>query len=318
MNHYNFVGVDIAKEKFDCALKKNDRFIEDQFKNTAAGYKQFLVWLKKHTVNAFVCMESTGPYSVNLAEFLLAHQIIVSVENPMRIKNHSKSLLLRNKNDIVDARLICSYAETFIPRQYVAISKDQKTVKEANQLIDTLSEQKLQLENQLDSIRTTEIRKELEKSIKSIDKRIDAVEKKLKLNVKNNAEYSVTKDRLLTVKGIGEKTAHRIIGYLPDISQFKNAKQLAAFAGLSPSQNQSGKFFGKTKISKCGDAKLRKALYMPALVAKNSNPHFKNFCERLAKNGLKPKQIICAVMRKLLHVIFGMLKHKQDFNPALV
>lgn len=315
---YSFVGIDIAKDKFDVCLNIDKKLIEDVFENNLNGYKKFLTWLKKYTGNAFVCLEATGCYGDGIAEFLFENNIAVSVVNPMQIKNHARSLLTRNKNDKVDAKIIASYAEKFLPGRFTPKTEDQKQIKETAQLIDTLGEQKRQLQNQLESIRTKVIEKEINKTIKLVEQRITDLEKMLTTHVENDPARSEDKKRILTVKGIGEKSANRLIAYLPDISKFKNAKQLAAFVGISPKQHQSGKYNGKTKISKYGDARLRKALYMPALVAKNKNQDLKKFCDRLEKNGLKPKQIICAVMRKLIHIIFGILKHKQDFNPALV
>ena len=281
MIEYDFIGIDIAKDKFDVALKTKGRFIENIFENNQAGHKKFVLWLAKYTSNAYACMEATGPYGEMLAEYLVKNDIMVSVVNPMQIKHHAKSLLSRNKNDQVDAKIIASYAEKFSPRQFIPKSTDQKFSKEAIQLIDTLSEQSRQLQNQLESIRSKEIKKEIEKTIISIKKRISKIEKTLNQRIHSNVEYSENKKRILTIIGVGEKTANRIIAYFPDISEFKNAKQLAAYTGVSPKQYQSGKFNGKTRISKYGNSQLRKALYMPALVAKNNNPHLKKFCERM-------------------------------------
>jgi transposase len=76
------------------------------------------------------------------------------------------------------------------------------------------------------------------------------LEKRLKDSTRENEQFSTTKKQLQSIVGIGEKTAHRLIAYLPDLSTFRNAKQLAAYAGLSPRQFQSGAYTGKTKISK--------------------------------------------------------------------
>lgn len=318
MINYNFVGIDIAKLKFDVVVKKEGKLVSMTFENKKSGRKEFLLWLKTHTSNAFVCLEATGSYGELLAEYLVTENIRVSVVNPVQIKHYAKSMLIRNKNDRIDAKTIMNYAEKFTPRAFIPKSADQRLSKESIQLIDTLEEQKHQLQNQLESIRSKEVRKEIESMIKLIEKRISKVEASVNKCIQGNHEYQANKNRLLTIKGIGEKTANRIISHFPDVSQFKNAKQLAAYTGLSPRQHQSGGFNGKTRISKCGDTRLRKALYMPALVVKNKNPYLKQFCDRLEKNGLRPKQIVCAVMRKLIHIIFGILKHKQDFNPALV
>jgi transposase len=72
---------------------------------------------------------------------------------------------------------------------------------------------------------------------------------------------------------------------------------------------------GKTSISKIGSSNLRKALYFPAIVAKTHNPVFKSFTQQLSSKGKPTKVIIVAIMRKLLHIIFGVIKHKTQFNP---
>jgi len=318
MEQHDFVGIDIAKDKFDVALKRGNKFINVAFKNNTSGFKAFEEWLKKNTLNPWICLEATGSYGEGIAEYLASKNIIVSVCNPLQIKNYAKSILARNKNDTLDAKIIAAYAEERKPRCFIAPSEDKKHVRGLLQLIDTLQGQKQQLSNQLGSTLLESIRKELKKAIKAIEKRIAELNAKLKVSIKKNNEHSEIKKRIKTVKGLGEKTAHAIIAYLPNIEDFQNAKQLAAYAGLNPKQHQSGKYAGRTTLSKIGNSKIRKALYMPAMVVKNTNPHFKSFCQRLEKSGLTPKAIIGAVMRKLIHIIFGILKHKQDFNPALV
>ena len=186
------------------------------------------------------------------------------------------------------------------------------------QLIELLASQRQQLSNQLESIRSSVMTKEIKRQLNYLQKRIATLELDLNERIKADANAHANKERLLSIIGIGEKTANRLISYLPNVYDFKSAKQLAADIGLTPKQHQSGGYRGKTRLSKCGNAQLRKILYMPALVAKRANPHLKPFCQRLEKNGLSPKQIVCAVMRKLVHIIFGMLKHQQNFNPALV
>lgn len=116
---------------------------------------------------------------------------------------------------------------------------------------------------------------------------------------------------------MGKTSAHKILANLPSLDQFGSAKELAAYMGVSPKQCESGKYRGKTRMSKIGSATLRNALYMPALSIKRHNKHLKPFVMRLEKAGLKPKAIVGALMRKLAHIIYGMFKHDQPFNPAL-
>ena len=134
----------------------------------------------------------------------------------------------------------------------------------------------------------------------------------------NDGHLSKQKRLLKTIPGIGPETIPQILAYIGDINKFGSAKQVAAFAGLNPHQHQSGSSVkGRTMISKVGNVKLRKALYFPAIVAKRYNPVVQKFCDNLEKTGKVPMVIICAAMRKLLHIIYGVLKHEEAFNPQI-
>jgi len=105
---------------------------------------------------------------------------------------------------------------------------------------------------------------------------------------------------------------------MPPIKNFKNAREYVAFVGLNPRQYSSGSSVrGKQRISKIGSPRMRKALFMPALVIKNKNQYFKDFCDRLMTKGKCSKVIIVAVMRKLMHIVFGMLKNNALFDHTL-
>ena len=121
---------------------------------------------------------------------------------------------------------------------------------------------------------------------------------------------------LSSIPGVGEITCHILIAELPEIDLFEDARQLAAWAGVTPRHYVSGTS-GRTStpITKVGSANLRRALFMPAMTARTNNPLLKTFGDRLKKNGKKPKQVIIAIMRKLLHQIYGILSSGQPFNP---
>jgi transposase len=96
--------------------------------------------------------------------------------------------------------------------------------------------------------------------------------------------------------------------------------QIVAYAGLNPSHYRSGSSIDRpTRISKIGNAKLRSALYMPALSAMRFNPAVAALVARLKSTGrLKPKQIVVVAMRKLLVLCFSVLKIGKQFEPAIV
>jgi len=124
------------------------------------------------------------------------------------------------------------------------------------------------------------------------------------------------RDLLQSLPGIGTKTAEWLLGEMPDVHLFASAEALAAYAGLAPKQQQSGTSVKRpTRITRRGNARLRKALYFPAITALRYNPLVQALGERLRAKGLCAKQRIAAAMRKLLMLAYGVLKHQQAFDP---
>ena len=153
-----------------------------------------------------------------------------------------------------------------------------------------------------------------EEMITAIDKKIKEVEDKIKILLRDNEELSKKAALLETIPGISQKTAVAILSELPNVQLFETAREAAAFCGLTPTVRQSGiSVKGKGSLSKVGNAQLRKALFMPTLVAKKYNPTIEKFCNRLTEKGKAKMVVIAAGMRKLLHIIFGILKNNKPF-----
>lgn len=119
---------------------------------------------------------------------------------------------------------------------------------------------------------------------------------------------------LTSIIGLGDKTAWSILAYIGDISLFENAKQISSYAGLNPRIEQSGSSINRTRLSKMGNARLRKSLYMPALVAVRFNPIMIAFYTKLLAKGKPKKVALVAVMRKLLVLAYGVLKSGEKFD----
>lgn len=318
MTQYQFVGVDVAKDKFDVALKINNNSYQECFSNDTKGYRAFSKWLSKHTFQPWVCMEATGHYSELIADYLFAQEVRVSVVNPLQIKSFARASLSRNKTDQFDARIIANYCEKMQPRTFVSRSESHKELKELTNLLDMLKEQQVRLINQLHSAQSNTAKKTIRKFIKAQANEIATVEKTIDELIAQNKVLNENMSLIMSIQGIGKQTAYKVLSHIPDMSCFANAKQFAAFIGISPRQNQSGKFQGKTRISRLGDARLRKVFYMAGLVAKRFNKRLRPFVMRLQANGKAPKAIVCAVMRKLAHIVFGVLKNKRPFDVNYV
>lgn len=129
-------------------------------------------------------------------------------------------------------------------------------------------------------------------------------------------QLKIQRDLITSIPGIAAATAAAILAEIRDLSAFENADQLAAFAGLTPSEFSSGSsVHGKPRLSKIGNRNLRQVLYMPALVARRYNPLIRTFCERLLAKGKSKMATIGAAMHKLLRMVFGVLKSGQPFDP---
>ncbi|MGQ3890211.1 IS110 family transposase [Legionella sp. CNM-1927-20] len=230
-------------------------------------------------------MEATGHYSEGIADFLLEKGIKVSVINPYQIKNFAKASLARNKNDIIDSRVIREFCRCMQPRIYRAPPEAQKQLKGLMKLLDMLKGQLVQLNNQLHSLQEAMARKMLMQWIKNLEKKISQVEVKMSSLIDDEPTLKKKMALITGIKRIGKLTAYRVLALMPDVHAFQTAKQFAAYIGVTPRQHRSGKLVGKTTISKLGDNRLRKALYMAALVDKNYNQSLSSFVAKLEKNG---------------------------------
>jgi transposase len=312
------VGIDIAKEKFDvCLLDEASQAHNDIFANSKSGINKFHRWLKKRGAKtAHICLEATGIYGDLLAETLHKRGYVVSVVNPSRIKAYAKSQMRRNKTDALDATLIADYCRTQKPLAWTAPSPEVKELQALVRHLDDLKQERQRANNRLEAQRVSKtVQTQLRAQIRFLEKQMKETEALISQHIDNFPKLKQQRDLLKTIPGIGDITACVLLAELGDISRFDNIRQVVAFVGLNPRQHQSGKKNTTHGISRMGRASLRAALYMPAIVAKRRNPILKVFAERLEQRALKGKQIIVAIMRKLIHLAYGILKSGRAFDP---
>ncbi len=320
----NFLGIDVSKEHFDVSLsfisKKGKRETRKRkFKNDDTGFQSLLNFLQKHNVEEVkACMEATGCYSEALAEFLYNARHFVSVVNPACIRFYAKSKLARQKNDQTDAEIIADYCQRQELSRWTPPSPEKKKLKHLYRCSDALKDELTLVNNHLE--KTERLPEEVvnvwENLAMTIEQSIETIKNSICELVKQHKELLEDFQLLLTIPGIGEESAVAILAEIPDIKAFINARQLAAYAGTIPKNVTSGSsVHAKPRLSKTGSRTLRKAMYFPAIVAKNHNPIIMTFCERLKEKGKHNMAIVGAAMRKLLHIIFGVLSSKKAFDP---
>ena len=316
---YKFLGIDIAAAKFDAALLgEDDRYRQHIFPNTTPGFKALTAWLNRHnTADLQVCMEATGSYGWSLAQHLHQAGLKVSIVNPACIKAFAQSELQRTKTDRADARVIARFCRAMQPTLWQPPAPE---VAELQALVRRLEE--------LTTMRTQEtcrlkapggsalVQASRNKMLANISQEMTALQRALKALFQRYPALKAKRDLLTSIPGIGELTANTLLAENAPGIGCKNARQLAAYAGLVPKLRQSGSSVrGKPRLSKQGNARLRKALYWPAIVAMRYNPPLRAFAQRLQLAGKTKMVIIGALMRKLIHLVFGILKSQRPFNP---
>jgi len=312
----NILGIDISKKTFDVSLLREGKFKHRKFQNSPSGFKDLSAWLDKLMVTILhACMEATGTYGEPLAQYIFDNGFQVSVVNPARIKGFGQGELMRTKTDKSDASLIARFCLAMSPSLWTPEAPEVRLLRDLSRRYDSLLEMRQQEVNRLDVI-ASELKVDVEKHISYLDDSIANTKTRIADHIDNNPDMKHKKELLESIPGIGEITINIVLSELPDTSHFDSAKQMASFVGLAPRHRLSGtSVHGRASMSKIGNAKLRKALFMPALVAMRYNPLMVEMRERLLKAG-KPKMLIVgAVMRKLIHLIYGVLKNNQPFNP---
>jgi transposase len=312
------VGIDISKLKFDgTLLLENGKEKHKIFNNTPEGFKELETWLHNSGAkNAHVCLEATGSYGEKVSLFLHQQGYKVSVVNPTRIKAYARSEGLRTKTDKVDSGVIARFCKAQSPLAWNPLCPEEQALKDFYRCLQNLLEDKAKLSNRMESLDKEKVSFTVwENLLGSVGEQIKRVEHQIKALVEANEILRTQVDLLKTIPGVSRKTAVAVLSELPNVGVFDTAKEMAAFAGLTPCVRQSGTSLrGKGKLSKVGNAQIRKALYMPAVVAKKYNPVIREFCKRLREKGKAMMVVIAAAMRKLLHIIFGVLKNKKEFT----
>lgn len=318
--HPFHLGIDVAKAKLDCALRTPEGKIRHKVvANTPAGFVDLRIWLAKQGADSVhVCLEATGTYGQAIAEFLAGFATItVSVINPAQIKAFGASQMVRTKTDKADAALIAQFCFERQPAAWQAPSLAEQALRVLVLRLDALQTMRTQESNRLE-VAALPVRDGIAQHLAWLDKEIERLINEIRRHIDRDPSLH-DKQRLLdSIPGLGERTIAILLAFYADPARFGNARRAAAFAGLDPRQHESGSSVkAKPRLSKVGHASLRKALYMPAMVALYKTDWGKRFRERLAAAGKPPMLIIGAMMRKLVHVAFGVLKSGKAFNPAM-
>lgn len=315
------LGIDISKKTFDVALVRDPdarKHPQHQFLNTPPGLQALQAWLHKQGApHVHAVLEATGAYGDALALFLTATGQVVSIVNPAQIKAFGRSKLQRNKTDRAAAVLSARFAWENNPAPWTPPTPAQQELQALVRHLDDLLAQRTQVTNRLtDGRLTPAVRASWAQVAATINEQITQIKAQINQHFADHPALQQQRDWLTSLPGIGPDTAARLLGEMPHLAEFASARTAAAYTGLTPQRQQSGTSLNAPgRLSKLGNARVRHALYFPALTALRSNPEFQAFAARLMARGKTKMQIIAAAMHKLVRLAYGVLKHQQNYDP---
>lgn len=320
-----FGGIDVSAREIKVArIQGTDgNATLASFANNAPGHKSLLAFLLARTARVRICLEASGNYSLDVALALHAHrQVEVSVINPRRARRFAESLGERNKTDPVDARVLCQYAARMPFQAWQPPSSAALRLRAITRAIESLGVMHTQENNRAHALGSSQalpalVLRERQRHQRYLENRMKQLRREACRIIARDGELDRRYRLMLTVPGIGDTSALQILGELVVLSDTVDARQWVAFSGLDPCSFTSGSSVEKRpRISRGGSRHLRRALYMPALVALQREPHLRRFYERLLSRGKVRLQAVVAVMRKLLHALFAMFRSNQPYDGS--
>ena len=313
------LGIDIAKLKFDvCLMNMEGKRRHKVFPNTAAGFAQLAAWLTQQQVAcAHACMEATGTYGEALAYHLHAVGHLVSVVNPAAVKAFAASRLSRTKTDKVDAELIARFCLAQQPHAWTPPAVEVRELQALVRRLEALIEMRVAEENRLEAgSMVAAVRSSVEAHVAYLAAEIERTGELIRHQIDHHPTLKEQSELLDSIPGIGRATAALLLAEIVDVTQYTSARQVAAYAGLVPRERRSGSSLrGRTRLSKIGNARLRRALYFPAITALRCSEFFQAWAAGLRERGKCKMSVIGAAMRKLIHLAYGVLKSGQPFDP---
>lgn len=326
------VGVDISKKDFHACLSVID--IHQQvkavrshsFANSTKGFAEFSKWIvsscKEKEVPVAIVMEATGVYYENCALYLYKAGYRVSVVLPNKAKKYMAALGIKTKNDQADAKALSRMGAEQALTLWEPMNGYFYELRAMTRLYQVLQENLTATCNQLEAAELgmypiKEVIQSLKKLEKETEKQLAVIRQAIDRHIAGNAEIAGKVENIAAIKGLGILTIAVLLAETNGFLLFENASQLVSYAGYDVVENQSGSRVGKTKISKKGNGRIRRALHMPSLnVVRYKEKVFADFFERnYSRHGIKMKSYV-AVQKKLLTTIYALWKKEEAFETG--
>lgn len=321
----SYAGIDVSQKSLDIAVRNKDgsNLRTATFANDPDGHKKLLSWLTKAGRSAQVVLEATGTYSLDIALCLQRHKRVeVMVANPRSVHNFAKARSLRSSTDATMARALLEFCARMDFLPWTPPSPTLLELRTTTRRIDVLTQSRSRERNRAHALEASKtmsafVRNDIDVSIRHTQRRIDLLRTHALELIDSDPDIRNAYDCIISISGIAHASAIQLLGELLLLPKNMNVRQWVAHAGLDVRHVESGTSVHKRpRISKQGNLRLRRALYIPAMVAAVHQPHVRCFQQQLLAKGKAPLQVRVAVMRKLLHSIFGMLRDRTVFDGS--
>jgi transposase len=319
----NQAGIDVSNETFDVQRRRGEALSQRAFSNSPAGHRQAIIWLQRGAQSARVCLEATGIYHLQLALALQrAAGIEVMVINPRASRRFAEAQMVRAKTDKVDAAVLLQYVQRMRFVAWTAPSEQQLELQSLAHRLAQLKKERVRECSRLHAAQragahTHLAQRDIVEHLRYLKRHADRIQAAAVALIKQHESLDEDLQLLDSVPGIAELSAMNLMAELGLLAEGLSPAQWVAQAGLDPRPQESGTSLkSPRRISKQGNAKLRAALFMPALTAIRKDPNVNAFYNALLARGKLKMQAITAVMRKLLHAIWGILHHRQTWDGA--
>lgn len=318
------IGVDVSKHKLDCAWIRDPergKVRTRVFGNRPADFRALLAWVCKQTgepVQALhFVLEATGVYHEGLAHALFEAGARVSVVNPTQVHHFARSEGARSKTDRRDSVVLARFGMARRPRLWQPEPAEVRVLKALIGRLVALEKDIQRERNRLEKAEVSGVEGPVRSSIETMLAHLEAEHKRLRREIDQHIcrhpQLQEDRELLSSIPGVGAVVSRMMVALLRS-REFASAKAVGAYAGLVPVHHQSGTKDKRSAISKAGSGLLRSRLYMAAVSATRHNPVIRAHYQRLLANGKCKKLALVACMRKLLHLCFGVFKHRTAFQ----
>lgn len=316
-----YAGIDISKATFDgCVVTGNGKPHHKAFINDRAGHAKFVRWAANLAQGSECryCMEATGSYYEALAIHLAEAGCYVSVVNPRWTHHGAQARGVVNQTDATAAYQLAEYCRKENPPLWMRCRPEVRTLVALTRRIDAVMLLLTMEKNRAKDPATVaqpRVASSVARSMAFLEAEIADLRAQIDDHIDKHPGLKEDRKLIMSIPGFADGSAPTVIAELRVLHSIKSAKSAAAYAGLAPRIHRSGVSVNKqTRISKCGSAHLRKAVFMPAFSASRYNPAVKAIYDRLVARG-RPRIVAhCAAMRKLIMIAYGVLKSRKEFE----